>query len=128
MLRTNSKKAKENIKNYIIENFDFSSYEGYKGYEVEPKEYTDICKTIYNTFYTEKVKNDKRKMSDYEYFKEWCQGLPSMLDTCYYYNRSAKKDLANILEEAEVEANKYTEEEAEERLTYLLYREITKNM
>lgn len=26
-------------------------------------------------------------------FIDWCQGLPSILDTCYYYNRSAVADL-----------------------------------
>lgn len=122
MLRTNSKKAKENIKNYIIENFDCS------GYDIEtPETYKDVCKVIYNTFYNEKVKHDNRKISVYEIFKEWCSGLPSILDTCYYYNRSAVKDLKNILEETEEEAGKFTEEQAEERLTYLLYREITNN-
>lgn len=122
MLRTNTKKAKENIKNYIIENFDCS------GYDIEtPETYKDICKTIYDTFYSEKVKYDNRKMPIYEIFKEWCSGLPSILDTCYYYNRSAVEDLKNILEETEEEAKKFTEEQAEERLTYLLYREITNN-
>lgn len=124
MLKTNSKKAKENIKKYIMENFDFSNYEG-EG-KKSPETYKEICKCIYETMTEEKFYS--REKSGYETFKTWCQGLPSLLDTCYYYNRSAVEDLKVILEETDAEAKKFTEAEAEERLTYLLYREITKNM
>lgn len=121
MLKTNSKQAKENIQRYIIEHFDCS------GYDVEePTTYQEMCQMIYDTMKKEKFHN--KSINEFEIFKDWCQGLPSILDTCYYYNRSALEDLKIILEETEDEANKYTEEQAEERLTYLLYREITKNM
>ena len=124
MLKTNSKQAKENIKKYIMEHFDYSNYE--TDGKSAPTEYKDICKCIYDTMNKEKFY--AREVSNYETFKSWCQGLPSLLDTCYYYNRSALEDLRVILEETEEEANKFTESQAEERLTYLLYREITKNM
>lgn len=65
-------------------------------------------------------------MSIQDLFIEWCQGLPSVLDTCYYYNRSAVDDLASILEQNEQEKSKFTESQAEERLTYLIFREIRK--
>ena len=124
MLKTNSKKAKENIKKYIMENFDFSGYESNE--KVAPETYKDICKCIYDTMMKEKFYS--KEVNNYETFKSWCQGLPSMLDTCYYYNRSAIDDLKIILEETDEETNKFTESDAEEKLTYLLYREITKNM
>ena len=57
-------------------------------------------------------------------FVDWCQGLPSALDTLYYYNRSAVDDLAAILEETEEEKAKYTEAQAEEILSRLIYREL----
>ena len=59
-------------------------------------------------------------------FADWCAGLPSVLDTCYYYNRSAAKDLGNILEETETEYSRYSEADAEKLLTSLIYRELTK--
>lgn len=62
--------------------------------------------------------------SRYVIFRSWCQGLPSILNTCYYYNRSAVKDLAEILEVAEEELEMLTERFAEEKLTWMLYREI----
>jgi hypothetical protein len=57
-------------------------------------------------------------------FTDWCAGLPSVLDTCYYYNRSAVADLAAILEETPAEAERFTETQAEELLTALIYREL----
>ena len=120
MLKSNSKKANENIKNYILANFDCT------GYDIEtPETYTDICKVILETMNDEKFYS--KEANEYETFKTWCQGLPSILDTCYYYNRSAVNDLKEILEETEAEASKFTEQQAEERLTYLLYREIKKH-
>lgn len=49
-----------------------------------------------------------------------------ILDTCYYYNRSAVDDLGAILEETEEEKARFTEQEAEQLLTDLIYRELTK--
>lgn len=124
MLKTNSKQAKENIKLYIIERFDCSGYE----VENEPTTFDEIATFILNTFKNEMVKFDKRKLTEKEYFFEWCQGLPSVLDTCYYYNRSAVDDLAMILEENETEKSKYTEQDAEQLLTHLIYRELKRGL
>lgn len=123
MIRTNSKKAIENIRKYILENFT-PYYEG----DVDKTDFKKVAKYIQNAIYTEKIKYDKNawRYSKQDIFKDWAQGLPSILDTCYYCNRSAVDDLAIILEETEEEKNKYTQEEAEELLTYLLYREIYK--
>ena len=59
-------------------------------------------------------------------FADWCAGLPSVLDTLYFYNRSAVDDLGAILEETEQEKNRYTEQQAEQLLTSLIYRELQK--
>ena len=140
MLKTNSKKAIENIKKYIIENSDFSNFEEYNYIAKMDEEnrtgkrnidmFSVYAHAIYDEFYIEKVLHDKRyeknMITTGELFIEWCAGLPSILDTCYYYNRSAIEDLGNILEETESERNKYTEKEAEEMLSKLIYRELRK--
>ena len=118
-LKTNSKKARKNIRNYIL-----SGFEPYE--ETDPMNFNEAAKYILKTFYEEKIKHDKRRMTRYEFFVDWCQGLPSVIDTCYYYNRSAVNDLAWILEETEEEASKFSETEAETRLTYLIYKELEK--
>lgn len=126
MLKTNSKKAIENIKNYIVNNFDFTNYEEYTN-EEKPETFETIAKFIYKCFIEEKrYNNDNYKYSEQAIFLDWCSGLPSVLDTCYFYNRSAVDDLAVILEEAEAEKEKYSEADAEKLLTNLIYREIKK--
>lgn len=151
MLKTNSKKAIENIRNYIIENtidgisdtIDF--FNGGWCDEENASEkaayYEDImnaidnntsvafkkvAKAINDRFYDEKVKYDSTNATRQQLFYDWCQGLPSFLDTCYYYNRSAVDDLGAILEETEEEKARFTEQEAAEKLTYLIYRELNK--
>lgn len=130
MIRSTSKKAIENLRAYIL---DIFSPENYVGYSIPteddvPTEWNDVCKFILATFRDEKWWCQQ----DYQYYKgseqaaffDWCAGLPSVIDTCYYYNRSAADDLARILEETEEEKNKYSETEAEKMLTWLIYREL----
>ena len=120
MLRT--KKAIGNIRAYIMDNFTPANYT-----ENPPKDFPGVAAFILDTF-------RKEKMSDFHYhncnefsaFTDWCQGLPAVLDTCYYYNRSAVDDLGRILEETAEEKARFTEEEAERRLTWLIYRELGK--
>lgn len=135
MLKTYSKEAIENIKKYVCDNVDFTGYDQYayiEKFEEDAKHGKQIdlfsvyAHAIYNCFYHEAVEYDKSRKSINELFFYWCQGLPSVLDTCYYYNRSAVDDLAVILEESESEKSKFTERQAEEKLTYLIFREIKK--
>ena len=120
MLRT--KKANENIRAYIMDNFTPENYT-----DNPPKDFPGVAAFILDIF-------RKEKMSDFRYhdcnefaaFTDWCQGLPSVLNTCYYYNRSAVEDLGAILEETAEEKARFSEQEAERRLTWLTYRELSK--
>ena len=47
-----------------------------------------------------------------------------MVDSSYYCNVSAIDLLAEWLEETEEEKKRFTEEQAEEKITWLLYREL----
>lgn len=127
MLKTNSKKARENLKQYIIANFDGTGYT-----EAQPEEWHEIALFIIDTFRSEKyhLPEDKRYYNNNELaaFLDWCAGLPSVLDTCYYYNRSAVDDLGAILEENENEKKRYSEQEAEKRLTVLIYNMLIKEV
>lgn len=127
MLKTNSKKASEKLKAYILEHADGANY----GVNLENENFSTVAKFIYNCFIDEKYKGaesyyTQQKMSLQDVFEEWASGLPSVLDTCYYYNRSAVDDLGAILEQTEAEKAKYNEQESEKLLTYLIYREIKK--
>ena len=126
-IRTNSKKARENIRAYIIDNYDGESY----GLP-ETTDFNTIAANILDTFHAEKPYTAeyirKHHIPEIEIFKAWSAGLPSILDTCYYYNRSAVDDLGAILEETEAEKSKYSEQDAENLLTTLIYRELTKEV
>ena len=121
MLKTTCKKALDNIRAYIIKNYDPSSYD----LPVET-DFPAICKQIITVWMHEKGQYMKWNESFFDSFSDWCSGLPSILDCCYYYNRSAVDDLGAILEETEEEKARFDERKAERELTWLLYREISK--
>lgn len=128
MLRTNSKKARENMRQYIMDHFDPCGYD----VNQEPETFQEVARIIWDTFQTEKYYSieqiRERNLSMQQVFLDWCGGLPSILDTCYYYNRSAVDDLGMILEETEEEKARFDENRACTLLTQLIYREITREV
>ena len=124
MLRTNSKKANENIRAYIMDNFTPENYT-----DKPPKDFPEVAAFILGTFrreYAHLLNSNYYRRNEFAAFTDWCSGLPAVLDTCYYYNRSAVDDLGRILEETAEEKARFTEAEAERRLTWLIYRELSK--
>ena len=120
MLRT--KKAIGNIRAYIMDNFTPENYT-----DNPPKDFPEVAAFILDTFRKEKMSDLRyRNCNEFAAFTDWCSGLPSVLNTCYCYNRSAVDDLGRILEETEEEKARFTEAEAERRLTWLIYRELSK--
>lgn len=126
MLKTNSKKAKENLYFYIRENCaDYLN----DNYGIDPAEIAEK-KTLYAVIF-EIFKQEMKPTEGYnakrptiDVFYDWAQGLAMGGLFCYYYNRPAKKDLSEILEETETEAEKFTEEQAERKLTSLIFHEL----
>lgn len=116
MLKTNTKKAIDNIRAYIVANYNGAN---------DITLYKDIANDIYNEFKTTYL-NINLRTPYQQQFVDWCAGLPSSFDTCYWYNRSAIKDLGDILEETNEERERFTEQEACEMLSKLIYREILK--
>lgn len=125
MLKTNSKAARQNIRRYIVDNATLEDYT-----TNTPQDFPELAKLILATFRNEKysMPEDFRYYNNSEFlaFADWCAGLCGILDTCYYYNRSAVDDLGEILEESTEEKARYTESQAQNELTRLLYRELTK--
>lgn len=122
MLKTNSKQARQNVQAYIMEHFDGCNY------EIEtPDNFKECAAIILKVFRSEKpADGGYSRMSESERFTDWAQGLPSILDTCYYYNRPALDDLGAILEETESEKARFDETQAESLLTSLIYRELVR--
>ena len=130
MLETNSKKAIKNTRAYILKHFHGERYK----FSGDKNNFHDVATFIYKCFKEEKCKYKESYYARIGYstrdiFEEWAEGLPSVLDTCYYYNRSAVDDLAEILEETETEKQKYNDEtNAAGLLTWLIYIEIAKEV
>lgn len=119
MLRTNSKKARENIKKYIVEHF---CADGYDLPQV-PVTFEEHAVCILETFRNEK-KYDNSTRIEWFLFVRWCQGLPTILDVNFWYNRSSRVDLEEILEAGDDEYYKHTDAECDMILTKLIYREL----
>ena len=123
MLRTNSKKVREAVKNFIIENYTPENY----GWE-ETQDFNEVSEMLKKAFYDEKVRFDKRfevgRISHFDLFEEWCGGLPSIFCTDDIYLRSAVDLVGDMLEQTEEERNKYSEKEATLLMVKLIYREL----
>ena len=129
MLRSNSKKAAENISNYIMADIDYLQERAeYRGFTLDAEDKNAVLAFVYTIFLEEKRGefNRYRNVNIYNIFRDWAAGLALGNLFCYYYNRSAVDDLAGILEETPEEKERYTESDAEEMLTRLIFREVTR--
>ena len=119
MIKSNSLQARKGIREYIRENY---CPDGYDEYE-ETESLKKIAENILNCFYDEKVKLDTRRMIFEDLFLEWMAGLPTILHADYFLT-SAKDVLGEILDETEEERDRFTETQAEEMLTRLIWGEL----
>ena len=111
MLRSNSKKARENIRNYIIE-WDSDYIRERSDYTIPEDDVDAILAYAYDEIFRDEYKyriEDNYSNPCFVIFEDWAKGLALGGLFCYYYNRSAVDDLGAILEETEEEKGKYTE-------------------
>lgn len=119
MVKTNSKTAREAIRKYILENYNPDGYDEYE----DTNSIKLIARNILTCFYSEKVEHDKRCYTFEDLFLEWMAGLPTILHADYYLT-SAKDVLGEMLEESQEERDRFTETQAEETLTRLIWGEL----
>lgn len=136
MLKSNTKKAIENINNYILQHQNVVEYADYYNIKIDDTDIKQVSNFVLAVFYREYLKEDNRYkgktvLTSCNIFIDYLQGLPSVFDACYYYNRLASDDIASILEESEEEKqkyiNKYGESECEKRLSGMIYNQLIKN-
>lgn len=122
MLKSNSKKARENVRAYIMQDSDYvkESYSRILNTEDE------VLATMFDIFCSEMRYSIEANYNNPHFgiFLDWARGLALGGLFCYYYNRSAVDDLGAILEETEEEKAHYTERQAEEWLSRMIYREL----
>ena len=126
MLKTNSRKAIENIRNYIMNDVEYISERS--GYTIDTENTDEVLAYAWSIFKDEKKYEIEQNYhcANYAIFQDWASGLALGNLFCYWYNRPAVDDLGDILEETDEERSKYTESEAERVLTTLIYREMEK--
>lgn len=121
-LKTNSKKAKENIRAYVTNNFLAYDYTSYDTFE-------ETARHIFKMFRDEYLDGTKPGWfkSIQDAFTQWTQGLSGggVFDFWTYKSDCNPVDiLGKILEETENEKARFNEDQAAATLTYLIYKEI----
>lgn len=124
-LKTTNKEARAAVRQYILDHFNPCGHEFSGSCTFE-----NVARFILDTHMAAKWYSPEyqaaKGYTNEAVFIDWCQGLPSVLDTCYFYNRSAVADLGAILQQSERERARYTESQAEQLLTHLIYQELVK--
>lgn len=116
MLRTTNKKVLDKIKNLIVEETAEDFGEGLTFDQVAQKIAEDFSKRMCDS-------EGKIRGNIQDTFIKYAEGLSldSLFD--YYDNEGqSRRVLADILEETEQEANKYTDQQADYLLTYLIFK------
>lgn len=129
MIKTNSKQARENIKKFIIDNFNFEEYLNNTG-ELLEKDFMKVKSAVLESFNNEKYYEDSyavaHGIAPSKMFYDWMSGLPTMLSSDDIFLKSAIDTLGDILEQTTAERNKYKDADAEKLLCDLIYRELTR--
>lgn len=124
MLKTNCKKVNDFVKAFIIAHYTPENYN-----LPQTNNFEEIAKNIWGIFkdeYASKIRYTNTSIQNL--FIEYLQGLPSIIDTDYYYKYSVNNLLGDLLEQTEKERAKYTESQSEYLFSYLIFRQITKNI
>lgn len=124
-LKTNSKKAKENLHKYIMQAADYirTDYNPETYGNEDLTTYSGTARAVYTIFKAEK-QHDKSRTTEQRLFEDWASGLA--LNLFDYYLEDATETLGDILEQTPEERNKYTAEQSEQLLTNLIYREVSR--
>lgn len=119
MLKTNSKKVREAVRAYVLQNTN--------GWDEDPKTFEEAA-AIIKKAWDEYKYPDLRfqfKHSLVDAFKDWAHGLPNDVFD-YIVEGDTVKLVGDMLEQTEAERSKYSDSQACELLTYLIFREVDK--
>ena len=122
-IRSNTKIARQNVIDYIRKySADDLQEAGLQGCSnAEMLQYIRDCFTREAVYKNNLIRCG---WSLYTVFRDWANGLPMGQLFVYLLRRSAVDDLGAILQETDAEKAKYTEEQAEEMLTRLIFRAV----
>ncbi len=115
---------------YILKYFDPSDYDdpiaplGDNG-NYSSEQFPEVAHFILETMRIEKDWELEQR-NELNVFVDWSCGLPSVLDTCYHYNRSAAMDYALLTGRKDYKRIEQTilEQDCEKQIDLILYYEL----
>lgn len=124
MIRTNSKKFKTNFESFLKENLRDCDY----GIDFESMDLKTLCNEV---FRIAREEGERYNTFNYETFKQYMQGLPSLIYSSYWLNggcdcKTSFEVLRKLLEQTEEYQKKFDIEQANEYLTKLIWDSLNK--
>ena len=114
MLKTNSKKAIQNLKAAMV------AY--CSGWDEDPKTAEEAAFILAHDFIESEKGPDGRIRGNFQdNFIEWGRGLPNSIFDHLFYFGDAKRILALVLEETEQEAAKFSEDQAAVKFCVMMW-------
>ena len=119
MLKTNSKKVREAVRTYVLKNTN--------GWDEDPKTFEEAAAIIKKCWDEYKYPDLRLQFrhSVVDAFKDWTQILPNDVFD-YIVEGDTVKLVGDMLEQTEAERSKYSDGEACDLLTLLIFREVDK--
>ena len=132
MLKTNSKVARERVRAYVLANCEdvresmlYDAECGRLHFSPNAESTNDVLKYIWSVFMDNHGRYIRRGETYQTEFSYFASGLPfNVFD--YHYNVSAVDLVGDILEETAEERARYSEDDAEKLMDYLIFRECEK--
>lgn len=131
MLKTNTKLVQQRIQDYVMQHFQpYEEDANNPAYNFN--DYTCVCQYIWYKFITQAYNTTSErkwfKNNIQDAFAYWIGGLPSILNPAYMYQESAVDTLGDILEQTTAERRKYSEQQSEQTMTYLIYNSVRRHV
>lgn len=129
-MKTTSKQVINNLKKYLVEGAVNCDY-------IEGDTFEQVAPQIAKAFNSEQLGTNIHGQSIldcyykgnlFEAFEDWVQGLPSAINGEDIYLHTCVNTLGDILEESEQERAKFTEDQAEKKMVWLLFRTLKKHI
>lgn len=118
-IRGNTKKARDRVQAYVLQNVTDYEYNDFSTF-ADAADFIDaeFVRQAYSSKY-------QQKQNRQQAFIEWSKGLPlDNLFTFWIYRTDPIELVGDILEESEQERARFTEEQAAEKMVYLIYAEV----
>lgn len=119
MLKSNSKKVREAVRAYVVRNCN--------GWEKDPETFEEAATIIKKAWDGYRYQGMRREFKNniIEAFKDFAACLPNNAFD-YIAEGDTVKLVGDMLEQTEAERAKYTDSQACDLLTYLIYSEVSK--